>query len=54
MITPGHGQSRTNASLSGPVGLQRPEPKGVIEPLPCVDPGDDTVTEAGNPPGRGA
>jgi hypothetical protein len=35
MISPGHGQSRTNGSLSVPTGLQRPGENGSSDPCPA-------------------
>jgi len=43
MITPGHGQSRTKASRSGPADLPRPGQKGVIRPLPAHTSGGGTL-----------
>src|SRR6185437_8979856 len=39
LITPGHGQSSTNGSLSVPAGLGHPKEKGSSDPCPAHAPG---------------
>ena len=53
MITPGHGQSRTNGDLSGPAGLQRPGQEGVIGPLPRANPGGQDFYRGQDPSPEG-
>ena len=53
MLTPGHGQSRTNGSLSVPAGLQRPGENGSSDPCPAHTPVANPFYESQNPSREG-